>query len=86
MQQPVGVFSSDSAVLIMQLMLQVTAILYANPNWCPADGGKLRLWPPRTLAESMPPPPTTRADAPAGACTESIFSLTTQFHQAKSCP
>ena len=29
--------------------LQVTAILYANPNWCPADGGKLRLWPPRTV-------------------------------------
>lgn len=29
--------------------MQVTAILYANPGWTPADGGKLRLWPPRMI-------------------------------------
>ena len=27
----------------------MTAILYANPSWAPAHGGKLRLWPPRRL-------------------------------------
>ncbi|KAK9909122.1 hypothetical protein WJX75_007516 [Coccomyxa subellipsoidea] len=44
---------------------RVTAILYANPNWCPADGGKLRLWPPRALepASSLS---SARAGAPAG--------------------
>ena len=39
---------------------QVTAILYANPGWCPADGGKLRLWPPRTL-EAAPSTATSGA-------------------------
>ena len=41
---------------------QVTAILYANPGWCPADGGKLRLWPPRTL-EAAPSTATSGAGA-----------------------
>ena len=27
-------------------MLQVTAIVYANPHWKTSDRGKLRLWPP----------------------------------------
>ncbi|KAK9846598.1 hypothetical protein WJX81_007446 [Elliptochloris bilobata] len=31
---------------------RVTAILYANPSWAPAHGGKLRLWPPRTSGGS----------------------------------
>lgn len=46
--------------------LQVTAILYANPNWCPADGGKLRLWPPRTM-EPMSSMSSARAGLAAGA-------------------
>ena len=33
-------------------LMQVTAILYANPGWSPADGGKLRLWPPRMIDPS----------------------------------
>ncbi|EIE25588.1 P-loop containing nucleoside triphosphate hydrolase protein [Coccomyxa subellipsoidea C-169] len=44
---------------------RVTAILYANPTWCPADGGKLRLWPPRAL-EPSPSQSSARAGAPAG--------------------
>ncbi len=27
-------------------MMQVSAILYANPDWQPADGGQLRIWAP----------------------------------------
>lgn len=30
--------------------VQVTAIVYANPGWVPADGGKLRIWIPRTAS------------------------------------
>lgn len=30
--------------------MQVTAIVYANPSWRPADGGKLRIWLPRTAS------------------------------------
>lgn len=33
--------------------LQVTAIVYANPNWASADGGKLRLWLPKTQPHSQ---------------------------------
>lgn len=43
--------------------VQVTAILYANPSWCPADGGKLRLWPPRTADPAL-------ASAPAGVASQ----------------
>lgn len=30
--------------------MQVTAIVYANPSWRPADGGKLRIWLPRAAS------------------------------------
>ena len=43
---------------------QVTAILYANPSWAPAHGGKLRLWPPRRLD---PNPSHTPAPGQAAA-------------------
>ncbi len=46
---------------------QVTAILYANPGWCPADGGKLRLWPPRTAEAAAPAGGSSVAGAPANA-------------------
>eukprot|EP00884_Botryococcus_braunii_P022429 jgi/Botrbrau1/8870/Bobra.50_2s0026.1 len=29
---------------------RVTAIVYANPGWVPGDGGKLRIWIPRTAS------------------------------------
>ena len=46
------------------LDVQVTAILYANPSWAPAHGGKLRLWPPRRLD---PNPSHTMASGQAAA-------------------
>ncbi len=67
---------------------QVTAILYANPTWCPADGGKLRLWPPRAL-EPSPSQSSARAGAPAGAdptvaCTGLyLWKLDLQTHAGK---
>ena len=52
-------------------VVQVTAILYANPGWSPADGGKLRLWPP-----PMIDPASTAHGAPAaGTGLPSLYSL-----------
>lgn len=37
---------------------RVTAILYANPDWRPANGGQLRIWlPPAASSPSASPPP-----------------------------
>lgn len=56
----------SSSTYDCMVTMQVTAILYANPNWCPADGGKLRLWPPRTV-EPMPSMSSVRAGLAAGS-------------------
>ncbi|CAL8460864.1 g395 [Coccomyxa elongata] len=53
---------------------RVTAILYANPNWCPADGGKLRLWPPRTV-EPMSSMSSVRAGLAAGSSPRASLCL-----------
>ncbi|KAA6421588.1 MAG: 2OG-Fe(II) Oxygenase, partial [Trebouxia sp. A1-2] len=43
---------------------RVTAILYANPDWRPADGGHLRIWlPPGASSPSLSPLPG-RTDEP----------------------
>ncbi|KAL0038444.1 hypothetical protein WJX77_006579 [Trebouxia sp. C0004] len=41
---------------------RVTAILYANPGWRPADGGQLRIWLPPGASSPSASPPLGRTD------------------------
>lgn len=47
-----------------ECVMQVTAILYANPGWSPSDGGKLRLWPPPMIDQAATGPASLHSGHP----------------------
>ena len=52
------------------VLTQVSAILYANPDWRPADGGQLRIWAPLGSAAAA------RNRAAAGGTTDGTTTTT----------
>ena len=59
-------------------MLQVTAIVYANPHWRREDGGKLRMWPPHTDSNAALP---EHADAEQSLPNAGSHALTSRLGQ-----
>ncbi len=62
---------------------RVTVVLYANPGWAPADGGKLRLWPPvgpgeEEDEEAAPLQAATANRPPAAAGPSSVVAEPTE--------
>ncbi|KAK9786293.1 hypothetical protein WJX73_000359 [Symbiochloris irregularis] len=51
---------------------KVTAIVYANPNWSASDGGKLRLWLPKTQPHRDSPSAPQSPPAPRGPSSSDI--------------
>ena len=79
-----------SLLKALLLQQQVTAILYANPDWTPAHGGELRLWLPPDASDrcssegasmadnAAPDQPNTGSAAPHDqAATDGLDSTTT---------
>ena len=53
--------------------MQVSAILYANPDWRPADGGQLRIWAP--LGSAAAARSSAAASAATNGTTTTLASL-----------
>ena len=64
---PIGMQQSMHSRLLKALSLQqqVTAILYANPDWVPAHGGELRLWLPPGATDQCSSKSASVADSAA---------------------
>lgn len=53
-RQPGARYARHADAFRVRARRRVTAIYYANPDWCPAHGGVLRLYPP-TGVHDVPP-------------------------------
>ncbi|KAK9820208.1 hypothetical protein WJX72_007516 [[Myrmecia] bisecta] len=61
---------------------RVTAIVYANPSWTASDGGKLRIWPPKTepVGQAASPSASLSSFSPAASTCASPCASTAVHH------